>query len=342
MRQKHITIKDLAREMNLSVTTISRAFNDKQDIKQDTRDKILQKAKELGYRPNPMARNLQKQISKNIGIIVPELIGSFFPMVLSGMEMVFSSRGYQMLILSSYESYEKELERIKTLEDSMVDGIIISLSKETKNVDVLNDLVKKGFPLVTFNRTNPKIDAPKIVFDDYKWAFFATEHLIQNGCENIYHLALPGYISISKKRINGFKRAMAKHCKNCSEENIIESGLSIEDGQRTMQSLLDKGIVPDGIFASSDRLAIGVIQVLKRNGYRIPQDCRVMGFSESNLSTVIEPALSTVTQPTEEMGRLAAETMLRILDSEEHIESQTITLNGKLKIQASTVQPEKQ
>jgi len=325
--------------MGLSVTTISRAFNDKQDIKQETREKILQKAKELGYRPNPMARNLQKQISKNIGIIVPELIGSFFPMVLSGMETVFSERGYQMLIVSSYESYEKELERIKMLEDSMVDGIIISLSKETKNVDVLNELVRKGIPLVTFNRTNPKIDAPKIVFDDYKWAFFATEHLIRNGCENIYHFALPKYLSISKKRIDGFKRAMVKHCKSCSENNIIESGLSIEDGQRTMQKLLDDGIVPDGIFASSDRIAIGVIQVLKKNGYRVPHDCRVMGFSESNLSTVIEPALSTVTQPTEEMGSLAAKVMLRILDSEEQIESQTITLNGKLKIQESTVLP---
>ena len=337
MKAKHITIKDLARILNVSVSTISRAFNDKSDIRRETREMVLQKAMELGYRPNPMARNLQKQISKNIGIIVPELIGSFFPLVISGMEEVFSQKGYQMLILSSYESYEKELERIKTLEDSMVDGIIISLSKETRNVDVLNELIKTGIPLVTFNRTNPDIKASRIIFDDYKWAFLATEHLIRSGCNNVYHFALPFHLSMSKRRIEGFKKAMSKHCKSCSESQIIESGLSIDDGRKTMHDLIEQSVVPDGIFASSDRIAIGAIQVLKKHGYRVPDDCRVMGFSESTHATVIEPPLSTVTQPTEEMGRKTAEMMIRILESDVPIKSETIKLNGKLTIRESTI-----
>jgi len=298
---------------------------------------VLQKAMELGYRPNPMARNLQKQISKNIGIIVPELIGSFFPLVISGMEEIFSQKGYQMLILSSYESYEKELERIKTLEDSMVDGIIISLSKETRNVDVLNELIKTGIPLVSFNRTNPDIKASRIIFDDYKWALLATEHLIRGGCNNVYHFALPFHLSMSKRRIEGFKKAMSKHCKSCSESQIIESGLSIDDGRKTMLDLIQRAVVPDGIFASSDRIAVGAIQVLKKHGYRVPEDCRVMGFSESTLATVIEPPLSTVTQPTKEMGRKTAEMMIRVLESEVPIEPETIILNGKLTIRQSTI-----
>ncbi|MDF1573230.1 MAG: LacI family DNA-binding transcriptional regulator [Bacteroidales bacterium] len=336
MRAKHITIKDLSRILNVSVSTISRAFNDKSDIRKETRKLVLQKAMELGYRPNPMARNLQKQISKNIGIIVPELIGSFFPLVISGMEEVFSMKGYQMLILSSYESFEKELERIKTLEDSMVDGIIISLSRETKNVDVLNQLIQTGIPLVTFNRTNPDIKAPRIIFDDYKWALLATEHLIIEGCNNIYHFALPFHLSISKRRIEGFKKAMTKYCKHCNDLQIIESGISLEDGRKTMQILIEQSIVPDGIFASSDRLAIGAIQVLKENGYKVPEDCRVMGFSESTLATIIEPQLSTVTQPTKEMGKKTAEMMIRLLESEVALEPETIKLNGKIKVRQST------
>jgi LacI family transcriptional regulator len=332
----HITIKDIARLTNLSVSTISRAFNDKSDIKKETRELILTKAKELGYRPNPMARNLQKQISKNIGVIVPELMGSFFPKVISGMEDIFAEKDYQMLILSSYESYEKELDRIRTLEDSMVDGIIISLSKETKNVDVLNQLIDSGMSLITFNRSNPEIKASSVLFNDYNWSVFATEHLIRNGCENIFHFALPFHLPISKRRVDGFRKAMFKHCKDCSDEHIVESGITIEDGKNSMQQLIDNSIIPDGIFASSDRIAIGAMKVLKSHGYKIPEDCRVMGFSESNLADVVEPSLSTVAQPTIEMGRKTAELMIQQLESETYIEPETIKLNGRLVIREST------
>jgi DNA-binding LacI/PurR family transcriptional regulator len=221
----------------------------------------------------------------------------------------------------------------------MVDGIIISLSKETKNVDVLNELILAGIPLVTFNRTNPAIKAPKVLFDDYKWSVFATEHLIQAGCRNIFHFALPFHLSMCKRRISGFKKAMSKFCIDCSDENIVEAGIGIEDGERVMTELLEKGIVPDGIFAASDRIAIGAIRVLKTHGYKIPEDCKVMGFSESSLAEVVEPPLSTVAQPTIEMGRISAELMLKLLETDVNMEPETITLNGKLIIRESTSYP---
>jgi len=184
---KHITIKDVAKRLNCSVSTISRAFNDKYDIRKETRDRILSTAKEMGYSPNPIAKSLLKQCSNQIGVVVPEFINAFFPEVIIGIQEVFIKKGYQVLIMQSGESHITELENVKTLENNMVDGMIISLSLETKNVDYYKDLIKQGFPLVFFNRVSNELETSKVLIDDYKWAFFATEHLIYQGYKKIFH-----------------------------------------------------------------------------------------------------------------------------------------------------------
>jgi LacI family transcriptional regulator len=167
----HITIKDIARKLNVAVSTVSRAFNDKYDIKKDTRDLILKTAAEMGYRPNPIAKKLIQRRTYNVGVIVPEFINSFFPEVILGIQKVLLEKKYQVFITSSNENPETEKENIMTMEDNMVDGIIISLSTETSNSNYLTKMVKEGFPMVMFNRVNEEIPISKVVFDDYKWAF---------------------------------------------------------------------------------------------------------------------------------------------------------------------------
>jgi len=337
MKPRHVTIKDLAKALDLSVATISRAFNDKYDIKKETRELILKKADELGYKPNPIAKKLIQQRSFNIGVVVPEFITSFFPKVLSGIQEVLIAKGYQVLIMETGESCERELEVIKTLEESMVDGMLISLSKETHNVDYINKLITNGLPVVLFNRVSEDIMAPKVLFDDYKWAFFATERLIEAGYKNIFHYAAPSSLSLSKKRINGFVSALKKHGLLESCEQVIETGFTIQDGEAITEKLLDEGKAFDAIFSSNDRSAIGAIRVLKRRGYKIPEEIGIMGFSESSLATVVEPELSSVEQPTTKMGRVSAELLLRMIDSETNEQLHDVVLGGKIHVRESSM-----
>ena len=220
---KHITIKDVAKRLNCSVSTVSRAFNDKYDIRKEKRDEILATAKEMGYFPNPIAKSLLKQCTNQIGIVVPEFINSFFPEVIMGIQDVFLRKGYQVLIMQSSESHQNEIENLKTMENNMVDGMIISLTQESKNVDYLKSLIEKGFPLVLFNRVSNELETSKVIIDDYKWAFFATEHLIYQGFKKIFHFAGPAGMMFTQNRRNGFIDAHKKHKRKINEKYIIET-----------------------------------------------------------------------------------------------------------------------
>ena len=208
---KYITIKDVAKKLNVSISTISRAFNNKADINIGTKELILKTAKQMGYRPNPIAKKLIQRKSFNIGIVVPEFIHSFFPEVIIGAQEILFEKGYQVLITQSNECFETELKNIKSLEDSMVDGLIVSLSCETKNIDYFKTLIRSGFPIVFFNRVNNDLNASKVVFNDYKWAFFATEHLIFQGYKKIFHLKGNDNLKLSNERSRGFIDAHKKH-----------------------------------------------------------------------------------------------------------------------------------
>jgi DNA-binding LacI/PurR family transcriptional regulator len=318
------------------VSTVSRAFNDKYDVKKETRELILMKAKEMGYKPNPMARKLLQKHSFNIGVIVPEFVNSFFSEVITGIQNVFMEKGYQVIIMQSNECAETELKNLLSMEDNMVDGVLISLTKETKNLTHLEDLIKQKFPLVLFNRINESLPIPKVVFNDYKWALFATEHLIEQGCKNIYHLSGPKHLMLTKNRIRGFERALEKHKLFSDESKVIETGFSIEDGERVMEQILKSNSIPDGIFAINDPTAIGAMKVLKKYGYKIPHDVAVIGFSNSKMAEVVEPSLSSVKQPTFEMGVAAARLLLQQLTSPEIIEPKAIVMEGKLIIRDSS------
>lgn len=334
---KHVTIKDVAKKLNCSVSTISRAFNDKYDIRKETRDHILTTAKEMGYSPNPIAKSLLKQCSNQIGVVIPEFINAFFPEVIIGIQEVLIKKGYQVLIMQSNESHITELENVKTLENNMVDGMIISLSLGTKNVDYYKDLISRGFPLVLFNRVSNELETSKVLFDDYKWAFFATEHLIYQGYVKIVHFTGPSGLVISQNRKNGFLDALRKHKIPFDESSIIETGFMISDGEREMERLINEDRVPEAIFAVNDPTAVGAMKMLKKHGYKIPSDVALVGFTETKLAELIDPPLTSVAQPTHEIGRTAARLLLEQIESKGIFVPQTVILNGRLNVRESSM-----
>lgn len=332
---KHVTIKDVAKALNVSISTVSRAFNNKYDINPKTRELVLQKAEELGYSPNPIARKLIQKRSYNIGIVVPEFTNSFFPKVIIGAQEVLLEKGYQVLIMQSDESSQTEIKNVKTLVNNMVDGLIVSLCSENENIAYYQTLLSSKIPIVFFNRVVEEINASKVVFDDYKWALFATEHLIKQGYSKILHLAGSKSLSLTKNRIKGFKDAHKKYRNNHGK--VIHCGFKMEDGEQIAQKLMSAGDIPEAIFAASDPCAIGVMKTFKKNGYRIPEDIAISGFSESDISQHVSPPLTSVEQPTHLIGQTAANLLIEQIETNGLFVPQTITLNGTLNIRESSV-----
>ncbi|QVY66117.1 LacI family DNA-binding transcriptional regulator [Polaribacter sp. Q13] len=332
---KHITIKDVAKKLNVSVSTVSRAFNDKYDIRTETKELILKTAKEMGYRPNPIARKLIQQRSLNIGIIVPEFVNSFFPQVIIGAQEVLLAQGYQVLIMQSNESSETEMKNVETMLDNMVDGLIVSLTCENENIEKYKELIASNMPIVFFNRVVDDLPASKVVFDDYKWAFFATEHLLVQGHKDIVHLAGPKNLTLSKNRAQGFDAAHRKHKVPLGRK--ISCGFSMEEGARVALELIEKKEVPTAIFAASDPSAIGAMKVFKDHGYNIPKDIAFVGFTESRLAEHIAPPLTSVSQPTNDIGQTAAKLLLEQIENKGLFVPQTIVLNGRLNVRESSI-----
>lgn len=333
---KYVTIKDIAKKLNVSVSTVSRAFNNKYDIKPETKDLILRTAEEMGYKPNPMAKKLIQKRSFNIGIIVPEFTNSFFPEVIIGAQEILFEKGYQVLITQSNECSNTELKNTQSLEASRVDGLIVSLSSETKNTKYYQQLIESGFPIVFFNRVNKKLDASKVLFNDYKWAFFATEHLISQGYKNIMHLKGIDSLALSNERSRGFSDALKKHKIVFHKNQIIPTGFCIEDGIRIATTMIEKKQIPEAIFATNDHVAIGAMQVFQKNGYNIPQDIAFVGFTESKMANLIDPPLTSVSQPTYDIGKEASRLLIEQIENKS-TGPQTIILNGQLNIRASSV-----
>lgn len=333
---KHVTIKDVARQLNVSISTVSRAFNDKYDIRQETRQRILRVAQEMGYRPNPIARKLIQQKTFNVGVVVPEFVNSYFPEVIIGIQEVLIEKGYQVLVMQSGECYTTELKNVKTLEENMVDGMIISLCREVHNNDHYLPMLEKGYPLVFFNRVDEKIPASKVIFDDFKWSYFATEHLVKQGYRKIFHFSGYQHLNLSQNRIRGFRKALDKFRIPYSDAHIIETGFFMEEGQRVMERLIAEGNLPEAIFAANDPTAIGAMKAIKQAGLRIPADIALVGFSESQLAEVVEPALTSVIQPTFEIGKTAANLLLRQIQADGFAPAETVVLDGQLNVRASS------
>jgi LacI family transcriptional regulator len=334
---KHITIKDIAKALGISTSTVSRALADTWDVKHETRDKVLAMARELNYHPNLNAKNLHNKRSGIIGVIIPEFINGFFPTVIEGIQEVLQREGYGVLIVQSNESREQERKNLYLLDEKMVEGIIISITNEGGNEEHYKHIMDAGTPIVFFNRVCENLDAPKVVIDDTQMAEMAVNHLINSGYKRIAHLAGPSNLLVAHKRIEGYKNALRKHNIDIDEQNIIESGIFIKDGINTAKQMLNSNIpLPDAIFCFNDPVAIGAMKALKEAGVRIPDDVAIVGFSEDIMATIVEPPLTSVRQPMKEMGQQAAKLILEQIKSEKPIKPKTYVLEAKLNIRKSS------
>lgn len=333
---RHITIKDIAKELGISTSTVSRALADRWDVNKETRKLVLETAERLNYHPNPLAVALITKQSKTIGLVIPEFQNSFFPTIITSIQKVLNENGYQLLITQSNESMEIEAKNLRLLENSMVDGIIISITREGENLELYKELQERGIHLVFFNRVSPTIEAPKVIIDDYNMSFKVVEHLIQANCKKIAHLSGPPYLDLTQKRKQGYMDAMKKYNMPVNEKLIITAGVMLEKGSQAMDELLTSGETFDGIFAFNDPVAIGAMKVMKARKIRIPEDVAIAGFSESKSATIIEPNLTSVAQPLSEMGLKAAELMLKLL-KKRYIDQPVTLLNAMLNIRESSI-----
>lgn len=316
MKKHQITIVDIARQLNISKSTVSRVLTGHPRVSEKTREAVLKLASELDYQRNMLAINLMSSQSHTIGIIVPEFVTSFFPMVIMGAQEVASKAGYNVLISQSNESYETEVANAKVMLDNRVDGVLVSLTRETRNYDHLKVFQRKGIPIVFFNRVCDDMQVPKVVVDDYEGAYKAVEHLILTGRKRIAHLGGPTSLHVSKKRLEGYKDALRKYNQPIDQELILDYDLNLDKVKIYIKHLLDLPEPPDALFTINDPTAFEAMLFMKAKGVQIPEDIAVVGFSNNYGSTLIEPRLTTVAQPTHEIGQVAAQLLLDQINSD--------------------------
>lgn len=332
----HITIKDIAKALGISTSTVSRALSDAWDVKRETRDQVLAMAKKLHYHPNLNAKNLQNKRTGTIGVIIPEFVSSFFPNVVLGIQEVLYQENYHMFITQSGENREQEIDNLRLLQEHNVEGIIMSITNEGGNEDVYREVMSAGMPLVFFNRCPKTLAAPKVLINDSLMAEKAVEHLIATGRRKILHLAGPINLEISAMRTEGFANALRRHGLD-PEGRAVTAGIFINDGKVAMEKILaEGGELPDAVFCFNDPVAIGAMKALKNAGVRVPEDVAIVGFSEGSMATVVEPQLTTVLQPMREMGREAARLLLDGLKSQRQLAPRTVCLDATLNIRASS------
>ena len=309
MKSGEVTIKDLARELGISPSTVSRALSGHPDISDATIKKVTELAEKYHYQPNSIALSLRNSKTKTIGVIIPEITHAFFGKIICGIEDEALENGYNVMLCHSYEEYEREVIEARLLFSHRVDGLLVGMSKTTRNLDHFQPFIDRGLPLIFFDREPEGIDAPCILIEDEQGAFKAVDHLIQQGCKRILHLAGPSGVSTTVRRLDGYRNALKANGLEMEDELIIncEDGINVEEAERVVGNLVSRKVHFDGVFANNDLTAIGAIRALKRTGIKIPEDVAVIGFSDWKLASLVDPPLSSVTQPGYQMGRKAVE-----------------------------------
>lgn len=323
-----ITIQDIARELNLTPGTVSRALNDNPRISIETKQLVKEKARELKYQRNKIASSLRSGKSHTIGVIIPSAQMNFFGSVVHGIELMASLEGYGILLFQTEETSVLEKKAIETFLSARVDGILASVAKETVDFSHYQELQKRHIPLVFFDRTNDDMKVPAVVVDDYRGAFLATEHLINNGYSRIAHVSGPQHISGFRDRLRGYTDALKKHQVKVDKQLIYPGNISIESGKDAVDYFFDLPVVPDAVFAVEDYTALGIIKGLKERQINIPGEFGVIGFANENFGEHITPSLSTVDQQTVQMGKEALGLLMKMIDNREG--NKEITLTDKI------------
>ncbi|MCA0132575.1 LacI family DNA-binding transcriptional regulator [Winogradskyella alexanderae] len=345
---RKITLKQIAKELDVSISTVSKALKDSPEISDDTKQKIQAFAKLYNYKPNNIALSLKNRKTNTIGIIIPEIVHHFFSKVIRGVELVANQRGYNVIIGLSNESFSKEVINMEMLANGSIDGFIISISKETQQLQDYHHLtatINQGMPIVMFDRVVSEIECDKVIVNDFNGAKNAVEKLIENGCKSIALITTKDYVSVGKLRTQGYIDALSEHNLTL-ESNLMlkmDDTLDYEEHLDLLESeitqLFKSNQKIDGVFAVNELYALSAMKVARKLGLSVPEDLQVIGFTDGVLSKHATPGLTTVSQHAQQMGEKAAHLLIDKLESEntdQEEEYQTVVITTDLVEREST------
>ncbi|MFC4871618.1 LacI family DNA-binding transcriptional regulator [Negadavirga shengliensis] len=338
--KKDITIYDIAADVGLSPTTVSRALSNHPRVKEKTRLKVFEAAKAMGYQSNIFASNLRKKRSNNIGVIVPKLNSPFQSSVLAGMEKIANQAGYNLVISQSMESLDKEIANTKTMFNSRVDGLLVSMAGSTDEIDHFKPFFQKEVPVLFFDRVPEKNGCTGVIINNTQAAHEATTHLIQQGCRRIAHVLGNLKINVYADRLKGYKYALLDHGLPYDEENIILNDLSEDTGEQVIQQILNRNPRADGLLVSNDTCAASCLMALKKRNIKVPEEIALVGFNNDLISRMVEPNISTINYPGFHMGEVAMKSLVDHLGEGHHEilqKTNTITLRSELLIRESSL-----
>jgi LacI family transcriptional regulator len=339
MKFDTVTIKDIAKALNLSTSTVSRALRGSYEISSETKKQVLEYAEKINYRPNPIALSLKERRTRAIGVVVSEIANNFFSQAINGIESIAYNRGYHVIITQSHESQEREKVNVQHLSSRGVDGLLVSLSSESVDISYLKELHDKGLPIVFFDRVTDEIETHKVVANNFMGAFHATEHLIFQGFKKIAHITSAPSLSISKERLNGYKAALEKHDIPYSESLVRHcnhGGMIIDEVEDAINSLFKAKVKPDALFAAGDRLTTVCFAILKRMKQK--KEVGFIGFTNTQVGDLFSPSLTAIRQPAFDIGQTAIELLIEIIESKRPItEFRTEVLETNLTIRESSM-----
>lgn len=334
MKYKATTIKDIAKALNLSTSTVSRALRDSHEISAATKQVVLEYAARLNFQPNPIALSLKERKSHSIGVIVAEIANSFFSQIINGIESVANEQGYTVIISQSHENFEKEVRTLQYLASRSIDGLLISVSSATNDLQQLKSLHQSGLPIVFFDRTVEDINTHKVVVDNYQGAYNATQHLLEQGYRRIACVANSEHLNITRERVGGYMAALQQYKLKPDPKMIkycFHGGMLLNEVETAVNELIKLKPKPEAIFATSDKLTTGCMRILKRHKIAVPKTIALTGFSNSELIELLHAPLTVVQQPAFEMGQVATELLLQLIESKRPVKDfKTIKLQTRL------------
>jgi DNA-binding LacI/PurR family transcriptional regulator len=310
MKSHQITIKDIARELGVSISTVSRALKDHPDISAETKLLVRNLVEKMKYKPNAIALSLRNRRTRILGVVVPEIVHHFFSSVISGIDDAAMAAGYNVMFFQSNESYEREVLNIQSLINSRVDGVLISVAKGSKKFGHLKQLLENNIPLVFFDRACDEIETDKVIVDDFEGAYNAVDYLIKTGCRRIAHFSGPQHLQIAYLRKRGYISALEKNGIQVDDDLIIHCD-TFDCALSTTRQIMNSEYPPDAIFTVNDETAVGTLNSIKRLGLNVPEDISIVGFTDGLVSSVTDPLLTTVSQHGFEIGKRAADILIR-------------------------------
>lgn len=335
MHKGQVTIKDIAKELGISPSTVSKALKGHPDISPSTRKAVNQLVDKWNYKPDPVAVSLKSGQSKIIGVIVPEIVHYFFSTVISGIEDLAYDSGYHVMFCQSNELYEREVRSVDTLLSSRIAGILVSMSKSTVEFDHFRRIQEAGIPLVFFDRICEALETDRVIVDDEAGAYEAVKHLISAGCKNIVHLSGPQNLKIGIERKEGYVRALNEYGLSVRSENIIKCDTA-EEARKQVPELFKRKSKPDGIFAVNDLTAAETMRIVKEKGYRVPQDIALVGFTSGMISDLTDPRLTSVEQHGYDIGKQAVRLLIDRLKIKGDLPVQTMIIKTELVVKGSS------